>query len=240
MFKKINWCGYTWETCMKGGRLINSKQPWMWYDENMVNVDENGVLTLNACVKRTEIEYWDGNVYFPKYAVGTIRSSDTFGYGRYSCEIMLPDGNNCWPAFWLVGEGTNWPKAGEIDIMEAFQNGSSYFRATTPYFPYINPSWWVTTNMHYEDEDGSHGYYGTRGIPICKMFKSPVKRFVKYECVWMPEKITFYADDVKLRELAPYPDISSEMHVIFDLWGQETQFRVTQPMKCKNFKYEPL
>ena len=235
--KQIEWCGYIWDCCMENGRIIHPKQPWMWYDEDMVSVDENGVLTLNACVKPKQVKYWDGRVFNPTHAVGTIRSTTTFGYGRYSCEIQLPDGNNCWPAFWLTG-ANSWPP--EIDVMEAFQTNSSYFVLTIPQPPYLVPSWWVTNNTHYLGDDGMKKAYGSRGIPICKLLINPKKNFVKYECVWNPDIIVFHVNGKKIRTIKNPKNIEPSMKVIFDCWGSETKFSVTQPMKCKNFKYEPL
>ena len=242
MFKTINWCGYTWDCCMDSDRIVREETPYMWCDENMINVTEDGVLVLDALFNPKDIQHWNGKTYHTKYGVGTIVSnkSEKFSYGKYSCEVQIPDGSNCWVSFWLYGADAKWPKGGEIDIMEAFQNNTTYFRFTIPQPPYIVPSWWVTTNMHYAKEDGSHGYYGSRGLSICKMWKSPVKRFVKYECEWLPDKITFYADGKKIRKIVGYPKISQEMRVVLDCWGQETNFVVTQPMKCKNFKYEPF
>ena len=42
-------------------------------------------------------------------------------YGRYEARIKLPRGQGIWPAFWMLGsDGTkaDWPRRGEIDIME--------------------------------------------------------------------------------------------------------------------------
>ncbi len=240
--KQIEWCGYTWECCMEGGRIIHKNNPWMWYDGDMVNVDENGVLTLNACTKQKHVRTWDGDEFDPIYAVGTIRNAnpeDVFTYGKYSCEIQLPDGSNCWPSFWMVASGVSWPAGGEIDIMEGFQTNTSYFVPTIPQPPYIVPSWWVTTNLHYA-EGKEHKAYGSRGIPLCKLLKNPKKNFVKYECEWRPDKVTFFVNGKKTRTINNPSVIHDRMRVVFDCWGQETNFKVTQPMKCKNFVYEGL
>ena len=234
---KFEWCGYQWESCMEGGRIIHPGQPWMWYDSEMTTVDENGILTLYAEKKPKDIKYWDGTTYHATYAVGTIRSVNGFGYGRYSCDIQLPDGNNCWPSFWLTGF-SSWPP--EIDIMEAFQNGSSYFRLTIPQPPYLIPSWWTTNNAHFLNEEEVKQAIGSRGVSLCKQFKNPKKRFVNYACEWVPGKVTFYVDGKKIRTAKGIPNLTPQMRVVFDLWGEETNLKVTQPMKCKNFEYEKL
>ena len=218
-------------------RLIHTKQPWMWYDSDMVTVDNDNTLILNAEIKPREIKYWNGTIYYPTYAVGTIRSIDSFGYGRYSCEILMPDGTNCWPSFWLTGTNS-WPP--EIDITEAWSNNcGSYFRFTIPQPPYLIPSWWATNNAHYLNEEGVKCSIGSRGISLCKLPKNPKKNYVKYECLWEPDMVTFFINGKKIRSAKNLPNLTPFMNVIFDLWGMEQNFNVKSPMKCRNFIYEP-
>jgi beta-glucanase (GH16 family) len=45
----------------------------------------------------------------------------TQAYGRFEARIKIPAGQGMWPAFWMLGGDittVNWPKCGEIDIME--------------------------------------------------------------------------------------------------------------------------
>jgi len=45
----------------------------------------------------------------------------TQAYGRFEARIKIPAGQGMWPAFWMLGNDintVNWPKCGEIDIME--------------------------------------------------------------------------------------------------------------------------
>ncbi|WP_307852405.1 glycoside hydrolase family 16 protein [Glaciihabitans sp. dw_435] len=39
-------------------------------------------------------------------------------YGRAEARIKIPVGAGLWPAFWMLGSGTDWPNTGEIDVME--------------------------------------------------------------------------------------------------------------------------
>jgi beta-glucanase (GH16 family) len=44
-----------------------------------------------------------------------------FTYGRVEARIKIPFGQGIWPAFWMLGndiDTANWPKCGEIDILE--------------------------------------------------------------------------------------------------------------------------
>ncbi|MGO9956132.1 MAG: malectin domain-containing carbohydrate-binding protein [Solirubrobacteraceae bacterium] len=49
-----------------------------------------------------------------------------FRYGLVEARIMLPAGQGLWPAFWMLGEDAyrdhDWPRSGEIDIMEMHGN----------------------------------------------------------------------------------------------------------------------
>jgi beta-glucanase (GH16 family) len=51
-----------------------------------------------------------------------------FRFGRVEARIQVPGGLSSWPAFWMLGAKfpvTGWPKAGEIDILEVFDNKSN-------------------------------------------------------------------------------------------------------------------
>ena len=42
-------------------------------------------------------------------------------YGRFEARIKIPYGQGLWPAFWMMGDDigrVDWPRCGEIDIME--------------------------------------------------------------------------------------------------------------------------
>ena len=234
----FEWCGLHWESCMEGGRIIHPEEPWMWYDSEMAKVLEDGTLELNAAIKPKDVEYYDGSVYHPTYAVGNIQSQETFLYGKFSCDIEMPDGTNCWPAFWLTGADF-WPP--EIDIAEAWSDSSGdYFTLTIPQFPYLVPSWDITNNVHYLNKYGYQDSVGSRSISICKLCHNPKTHFVNYACIWEPNKITILVNGKKVRTLKNIPNVDIPMRVVFDLRGQEEDFAVIQPMKCRNFKYEPL
>lgn len=236
--KQFEWCGYKWECCMEGGRLIHPDFPYMWYDSDMVMVTYDDTLILNSEIKPNEIKYWNGKIYYPTYATGVLRSVDSFLYGKFSCDIKLPDGTNCWPSFWITG-ANSWPP--EIDIMEGWSNKKgSYFKLTIPQFPYLVPSWWTTNNAHYLDEDGVKKEAGSKGIPICKSCTNPKNEFVNYSCVWNKDKITFYVNNKQVREIKRTPNMNTPMRVVVNLFGEEKDFKVNQPMLCKNFNYTDI
>lgn len=240
----IDFCNYKWTTAMEGGRIIHTGQPWMWYDGEAVYV-ENGTAELLAYFEPNVIHHWDGKTYHPTVACGLLRSVDTFGYGTFSAEIQLPKGRNLWPAFWLCGEGEeNWPAVGEIDIMEAWTNRlGGYFKMGIPQPPYLVPSWNTTTNIHWQEDDGRHGYTGSRRLPLLFSLKRPAHNFIKYEVEWRPDIITFRVNGKTIRTYGYHVAKhlhDKRMHVIFDLWTTGAQFSCDNPMKIRNFKYEPI
>lgn len=258
----IDFCTYQWTTAMEGGRQIHTEQPWMWYDEDCVKTSSrmaDGILIhkgsgqsdnyaeLIATNKPKEIHHWDGKVYNPTVACGLLRSVDTFGYGRFSAEIMLPKGRNLWPAFWLVGDGKDdWPACGEIDICEAWTNQfGGYYKMGKPQPLYFIPLnyWNTTTNVHWGKDKKHHESCGSRRLPIIFSLKRPAHNFVKYEVEWRPNTITFFANGHRVRtygwEVAEHL-LGKKMRVIFDLWTTGKDFSCNSPMKIRDFEYKPI
>lgn len=238
----LNLFDYKWNTRTPYGEM-NPDNPWMWFDNDAV-FDENGIVELSAYREPKEIHYWDGKTYRPTVACGTISSKDTFQYGRFSAEIQLPKGKNLWPAFWLTGSGEPWPACGEIDIMEGWTNScGGYFRTGIPQPPFLVPSWDTTTNIHWQKDNGEHGFIGSRRLPIIKSIKNPANHFIKYEVEWRPNSITFFVDGKKVKtygwEVAQHL-LNKNMRVIFDLWTTGENFSCNTPMKIRNFEYKPI
>jgi beta-glucanase (GH16 family) len=64
------------------------------------------------------------NYLSKEFTSGRLSTKDkvSFKYGKIEARIKFPTiGNGIWPAFWMLGKGfpeINWPKCGEIDILE--------------------------------------------------------------------------------------------------------------------------
>lgn len=236
---------------MKYGRRIHPDQPWMWYDDASVMLEENDTLVLSLAENPTDITYWDGKVFHSEIATGTIRSATDFGFGKFSAEILLPKGYGLWPSFWLTGSN-NWPP--EIDIVEAWNDKNGYFKWFRPQPPYFYPSWRATTNVHYNEDWLEKFSVGSRNIGWCRM-KDPSENWITYECEWTQNKITFSVVSKKrkrvrvvegdechkmTRNLAN-PDGGFQMDVVFNIWCQNPKLqkvRMITPMKIRNFKFD--
>ena len=259
--------GYEWECAMEGHRIIHPDYPCVFYDKEKISQEKDVVRLTLGEPSQSSVEYWDGAVYYPQYGGGLIRSVDTFSYGYFSAEIMMPKGKGLWPSFWLCGEGS-WPLHGEIDICEGYSD-NHYLRIFTPYFPWLNPSWKTTTNVHYQ-EDNKHKQIGARSISAFK-FYNPADNFIRYECEWTPDVIRIFMDGklvrvdteavqifspLKFNDRVLYRMVRnnddavkkhlrniSRMRVIFNLLCEDPKthrISMNAPMLIRNFKYYPL
>jgi hypothetical protein len=250
----FSWCGYTWKSTMDGNRLIHPSYPWYWYssEENVLVRMRNGEIHFYCKYNPKDIKHYNGNIYHPTYEAATIRSVENFGYGEFSCEMVMPKGKNLSASFWLSGNG-NWPP--EIDIEEGWtEEKNTWFRIGENYFPWFKPSWRTTTNVHYRENDLTKTHVGSRNISYCKQPKDPAENWIEYKCVWKPNSITFYANGKEVRKITGKvcrkmvenlnnPEKGFNMNVIFNVWpgNPETHnIEITQPMKIRNFKYKPL
>ncbi|MBX0291839.1 glycoside hydrolase family 16 protein [Hymenobacter sp. HSC-4F20] len=76
------------------------------------------------------------------------KGKQSFQYGRLDIRAKIPKGKGVWPAIWMLGadiDQNNWPKCGEIDIME--------LRGSRPTE--------LLSTMHLANNAGAHEYRGT-------------------------------------------------------------------------------
>lgn len=250
---KINWCGYEWSNEMEGGRIIHPKYPHAWYSdsEDVVKLYRNGEMHLSYRENPREIKHWDGKIYNPTIERALIRTTTHFDYGTFSIEAKCPKGLNLCCAFWLSGKG-NWPP--EIDILEAWSDDKNYSKPLTNHFPWLCPSWRTTYNVHYNNNKLVHKHLGSKNIMKCEQPLDPTDNWVKYECVWEPEKITFKVNGKIVKTVSKKyaqmlvnnlnsPEKGHLMDVILEINIDNpkiTQSRLDEPFKVRNFKYIPL
>lgn len=236
----IDWCGCHWDCKMEGGRIIHTNSPWCWYSTDVIK--RTGINSLELSIRENpkDVKYWDGNTYHPKYEAATMRSIESFGFGTFSCEIKLPKGNNLFPSFWLVGYG-NWPP--EIDICEAWSGKNNYYK-----FPL---SMRITTNVHYNNEQMKHEHIKSENVWIFET-KNPSDNFIKYECEWLPDSITFKINGKVVRKVTDHvcekvvkniknKEFGNKMNVVFNVWMEnpdEYDVSMKTPMVIRNFKYD--
>ena len=148
-----------------------------WYNEELQAttdrldnvVVENGVLKIIA--KR---ESYNGK-QFTSGRVKTNKKFD-FTYGRVDIRAKLPGKKGTWPALWLLGSNydqIDWPKCGELDIMEHAGNRLNKIQATA----------------HHPDN------YGSGDGGETNAYNDVSTEFHIYSVVWTEKAITFLIDD---------------------------------------------
>ena len=135
-----------------------------------------------------------------------------FKYGRVEVRAMLPKGRGLWPAIWALPtewKYGNWPKSGEIDIME--------------YVGYEPDSIYGTVHT----EKFNH----TINTQVGKALKiNPYDGYHVYAVEWFKDKIDFFIDDQKYLTFknngkgSAYWPFDQNFHIILNMavggnWG---------------------
>ncbi len=147
-------------------------EEWQEYVDSEENIFiENGKLVLRP-VKTTDAE---GNDYYTSGRVNTQNKKD-FTYGIFEAKLKVPEGVGYLPAFWLMSTDENvygqWPRCGEVDIMEV--HGSE---TTTNY-----------GTIHYGNpHNQSQGTYTLEGDTFSDSYHV-------FTVEWEPGKISWYLD----------------------------------------------
>ncbi len=120
----------------------------------------------------------------------TTQGKHDFTYGRFEARAKVPAGQGYLPAFWLMAtdEGLygQWPKCGEIDIMEVMgQNTSKSYHT-----------------IHYGYSQGT-GHKENQGSKVIED-NGYSNDFHTYAVEWDPGKITWFVDDEPVYETSDW------------------------------------
>lgn len=117
------------------------------------------------------------------YTSGKVNSQNKadFTYGKVVARARVPRGKGLWPAIWMMPQDEQyygqWPKCGEIDIMEVLGNDVSKSYAT----------------IHYgEPHAEQQGTYWIENIFKDGTLESD---FHEYSVEWEPGEMRFFVDD---------------------------------------------
>lgn len=112
------------------GWTNNELQEYTTSEENSFIRD--GKLVLKA-IKTTDA---NGNDYYTSGKV-TTQNKKYFTYGKVVARAKVPEGQGLWPAIWMMPQDEDfygqWPKCGEIDIMEVLGNQTEIAYGTVHY-----------------------------------------------------------------------------------------------------------
>lgn len=165
---KLNMNDWNYEYHEKGW-VNNELQKYVDDAENIYVKDGNLII---QALKHTAS---DGSVTYTSGRVNTQNKHD-FTYGKFEARLKVPAGKGFLPAFWLMATDENlygqWPKCGEIDIMEVLGDKTTENHGT----------------LHFgEPHNQRQGSYTLTSGGFSKDFHV-------FACEWDPGEIRFYLD----------------------------------------------
>lgn len=185
----LNEDDWTYET---GGHGWGNNELQYYRRENTSIVDGHLVITAKK-------ENFEDREYTSSRLI--TMGKKEFQYGRIDIRAALPKGKGIWPALWMLGSNfptDNWPKSGEIDIMELVGGPGG--------------------------DNTSHGtlHWDNNGAPVCtcnepssyslsegKIFAD---EFHVFTIIWDEDAITWYVDDNQFLTISITPEGLSEFH----------------------------
>jgi beta-glucanase (GH16 family) len=159
-----------WEVVSQRDSHNNEKQ---YYVPEQATMTPDGMLRITATNEPLE-----GKLY----RSARLHSIFTQRYGRFECRAKLPSTQGMWPAFWLLPRPANWPKRGEIDVMESKGSKTTAFGNA---YHFADPK---TGKHRYVTK--SHDPKDAKGNAI-----NLADDFHVYGVEWEPGELRFYLDD---------------------------------------------
>lgn len=134
----------------------------------------------NLVIKVLQEKYTGSDGVSRDYTSARLKTLGRFSqkYGRFEARIKIPYGQGIWPAFWMMGDDiakANWPKCGEIDIMENIGKEPALVHGT----------------IHGPGYSGDKGPTAPFALPDQSRFADD---FHIYAVEWEPKAIRFYVD----------------------------------------------
>ena len=142
------------------------------YDVRRGRLVLRGVANDGVCPNDTA-PYLTGGLY--------TKGKVSLRYGKVAIRARLQGARCAWPAFWLLPEEGQWPRAGEIDIMERLNHDSIAYQTVHTYYTYVlkhgqNPPHGATGPI---DPDGFN-VYAVEILPDSLVFSINGRRTFTY------------------------------------------------------------
>lgn len=173
-----------WEESFNGDTL--SKEDWNiethepgWVNNELQEYTQSSdniyLRDGKLVIKPIEVTDGDGKVSYTSGRVNT-QNKHNFKYGLFEARLKVPEGQGFLPAFWMMPADENlygqWPRCGEIDIMEVLGNQTDTSYGTVHY-----------GNPHSE----SQGKYTLEQGSFSEEYHT-------FSMEWEPDKISWYVD----------------------------------------------
>lgn len=98
------------------------------YDVRRGRLVLHGVANDGVCPNDTA-PYLTGGLY--------TKGKVNLTYGKVEIRARLHGARGAWPAFWLLPEEEDWPRTGEIDIMERLNHDAIAYQTVHTYYTYV-------------------------------------------------------------------------------------------------------
>lgn len=151
------------------GWTNNELQEYTTSTDNVFVKDGHLVLKAIKTEENGVTHYTSGKV--------TGQNKTDFQYGKVVVSAKVPEGQGLWPAIWMMPKEESyygqWPKCGEIDIMESLGHDT-----TTSY-----------STIHYGEPHGEQ-----QGTIVKEGEESFSATFHEYSVEWEPGEMRFYTD----------------------------------------------
>ncbi|KEY69752.1 hypothetical protein S7711_03733 [Stachybotrys chartarum IBT 7711] len=169
----------------------------------------------------------------------STRGTRGIRYGKVEVEARLPVGDWLWPAIWMMPEDSvygEWPRSGEIDIMESRGNGRDYPEGGRD-FHYGTLHWGPSTE--------TNAYWRTTGAK--KIRRGDLSQgFHTYGIQWTEDYIYFYIDsrvhqilfigfhdDRPMYERGHFRELSENQTLLENPWAESTSTSGNAPFDQK-------
>ncbi|MDE5966846.1 MAG: carbohydrate binding domain-containing protein [Lachnospiraceae bacterium] len=173
----LNEADWNYETHEKG--WVNSElQAYVKSDDNIYLDDGNLVIKPVKTGEGDDATYTSGRI--------NTQGKHDFTYGRFEARVKVPEGKGYLPAFWMMPTNESvygqWPRCGEIDIMEVMGQETNKAYGTIHF-----------GNPHAERQ-------GTKVLAEGDY----ASEWHVFTVDWEPGKITWYVDGVKYHEASDW------------------------------------
>lgn len=148
----------------------------LYYSNRKENVDvKDGKLVITSLkTENNELHLFEGMPYTS--ARLETKGKLDFTYGRIIVSAKVAGGQGTWPAIWMLPSENvygNWPKSGEIDIMEYYGKRPNI------------------VSVAYHTEKYNHTNTNISTIARSKTLVDPENTFYEYELIWTSESLTW-------------------------------------------------
>ena len=155
-----------------------------WYQPENARCEE-GLLVIEARRERREnprydptSNNWQAKREFIEYTSSSLKTQglQEWTYGLFEIRARVDARPGLWPAIWTLGRRGGWPRNGEIDIMEYYDNS-------------------ILANACWQHGQRRNQMWDTVKVPIAELGDGWASEFHVWRMLWTEEEIRLSVDD---------------------------------------------